>query len=315
MIVASRAGHAALVVAAAVVASMPLWAEPYYLQLTSTALVFSLFALSLHLLVGGAGMVSLGHAGFFAIGAYTVHLLPAGASLLITLPVAALLAAAVALPIGALSLRTRGFFFLMVTLAFGQMLFFVFHDTPLGGGKDGVFITRPALEIFGLALEVPRRQRPAMLLWLNLALLVAVYVGLAALMGTLFGRVLSGIRENEDRMRALGYDTVRVKLAAFVLAGGLAGVAGHAWAMTEAFVTPELAGWHGSAEALLMILLGGIGALHGAILGAFALVGLREAAGLITERQRLVEGLVILLVVLALRRGLAGLAPRARVVA
>jgi branched-chain amino acid transport system permease protein len=277
-----------------------------------------MFALSLQLLVGAAGMVSLGHAAFFGIGAYAVHLLPAGLSVLLTLPAAALLAAAAALPVGALSLRTRGFFFLMTTLAFGQMLFFLFHDTPLGGGKDGVFVTRPALEAFGFAFEVPRRSRPTVLLLLNLGVLAAMYAGLAGLMGTLFGHALRGIRENEDRMRALGYDTRRVKLVAFVLAGALAGIAGHMSAMTEAFVNPELLGWHRSAEGLLMILLGGLGALHGPILGAAAFVGLAEAATLLTERRRLVEGLVILAVVLVLPRGLAGLRlrlPRRRGVA
>jgi branched-chain amino acid transport system permease protein len=307
VIVASRTGHAALALAALAVALMPLWASGYHLQLASTALVSAMFALSLQLLVGAAGMVSLGHAAFFGVGAYAVHLLPAGLSILLTLPVAALLAAAAALPVGALSLRTRGFFFLMTTLAFGQMLFFLFHDTPLGGGKDGVFVTRPALEAFGAALEVPRRSRPTMLLLVNLGVLVAMYAGLAALMRTLFGRALRGIRANENRMRALGYDTGRVKLAAFVLAGALAGIAGHMWAMTEAFVSPELLAWHRSAEGLLMILLGGLGALHGPLLGAAAFVGLGEAATLLTERRRLVEGLVILAVVLALPRGLAGL--------
>ena len=307
MIVASRAGHAALALAALAVALMPLWASGYHVQLASTALVAAMFALSLQLLVGAAGMVSLGHAAFFGIGAYAVHLLPAGLSILFSLPASALLAAAAALPVGALSLRTRGFFFLMTTLAFGQMLFFLFHDTPLGGGKDGVFVSRPALEAFGFAFEVPRRSRPTVLLLLNLGVLAAMYAGLAALMGTLFGHALRGIRENEDRMRALGYDTRRVKLAAFVLAGALAGVAGHMSAMTEAFVNPELLGWHRSAEGLLMILLGGLGALHGPILGAAAFVSLGEAATLLTERRRLVEGLVILAVVLVLPRGLAGL--------
>jgi branched-chain amino acid transport system permease protein len=236
-----------------------------------------------------------------------IHLLPAGLSILLTLPAAALLAAVAALPVGALSLRTRGFFFLMVTLAFGQMLFFLFHDTQLGGGKDGVFVTRPAFEAFGLVWEVPRRQRPQVLLWLNLGLLVAIYASLVWLMRTSFGAALQGIRANEERMRALGYDTTRLKLAAFVLAGGLAGVAGHMWAMIEAFVNPELLGWHRSAEALLMVLLGGIGALHGPILGAIAYVGIGEAATLLTERQRLVEGLVFLFVVLVLPKGLAGI--------
>lgn len=310
MRIAGRGGHALLALAVAGLASMPLWASNYHLQLASTALTAAMFALSLQLLVGAAGMVSLGHAAFFGLGAYTVHLLPPGLSVALTLPAAALLAAAAALPVGALSLRTRGFFFLMTTLAFGQMLFFVFHDTPLGGGKDGVFVTRPALELLGWAWEVPRRDRAAVMLWVNLGLLTAMYAGLVALMGTLFGRALHGIRANEDRMRALGYDTRRVKLVAFVLAGGLAGIAGHMQAMAEAYVTPELLAWHHGAEALLMILLGGLGALHGPILGAFALVGLGEASTLITERQRLVEGLVILAVVLILPRGLAGIGER-----
>jgi branched-chain amino acid transport system permease protein len=307
MVVAGRAGHALLALAAAGIATMPLWASHYHLQLASTALVAAMFALSLQLLVGAGGMVSLGHAAFFGIGAYAIHLLPPGLSVLATLPAAAALAGLAAAAVGALSLRTRGFFFLMTTLAFGQMLFFVFHDTPLGGGKDGVFVTRPALELFGLVLEVPRRSRPAVMLWLNLGLLVLMYAGLALLMRTLFGRALLGIRANEDRMRALGYDTRRVKLAAFVAAGMLAGIAGHMQAMTEAFVNPELLGWHRSAEGLLMILLGGLGALHGPILGAFAFIGLAEAGTLITERQRLVVGLVILAAVLALPGGLAGL--------
>lgn len=310
MTVAGPRGTLLLALAAALVASLPLFASNYHLQLASTALIAAIFALSLQLLVGAAGMVSLGHAAFFGLGAYAIHLLPAGASIALTLPAAMALAAAAALLVGALSLRTRGFFFLMTTLAFGQMLFFVFHDTPLGGGKDGVFITRPALELLGLGWEIPRRQRPAVMLWINLGLLVAVYAGLALLMRTLFGRALLGMRANEDRMRAMGYDTRAVKLAAFVLAGALAAVAGHMQAMTEAFVNPEMLAWHHGAEALLMILLGGLGALHGPILGAFAYVGLGEAATLLTERQRLVEGLVILAVVLALPRGLAGIGGR-----
>jgi branched-chain amino acid transport system permease protein len=310
MLVAGRTGTLLLLAGAAVVASMPWWASSYHLQLASTALVSAMFALSLQLLVGGAGMVSLGHAAFFGVGAYAVYLLPPGLSIGLTLPAAAVLAGLAALPVGALSLRTRGFFFLMVTLAFGQMLFFLFHDTPLGGGKDGVFVTRPAFEIFGLAWEVPRRERAQVLLWVNLGLLVVMYVAMAALMRTLFGHALLGIRANEDRMQALGYDTRRIKLAAFVIAGALAGVSGHMWAMTEAFVNPELLSWHRSAEALLMVLLGGIGALHGPVLGAFAYVGLGEAATLITERQRLVEGLVFLAVVLLVPKGLAGLVPR-----
>jgi branched-chain amino acid transport system permease protein len=126
-------------------------------------------------------------------------------------------------------------------------------------------------------------------------------------MGTMFGHALAGIRVNQDRMRAMGHDVQRLKLAAFILAGALAGLAGHMAALTDAFVSPDLLDWHHSAEALLMVLLGGLGALHGPVLGAFALTLVRELGLAVTERQRLVEGLVILAAVLLLRRGLAGL--------
>ncbi len=304
-------GTLALVACAVGVAVVPLIATPYYTGFMATTLVAATFALSLQLLVGAAGMVSLGHAALFGVGAYSVWFLtPAGAdgpSIALTLPVAILASAVVALGMGALSLRTKGFFFLMTTLALGQLVFFVFHDTKLGGGADGVFIARPVLGVGDWIWTVPRRLRPSMLLWVNLAVLVLVYAKLAWLMRTLFGRALLGIGANEHRMAALGLPTYRYKLAAFTLGGALAGVAGHQWAMTEAFVSPELLGWHRSALALLAIVLGGGGALYGPILGAVAFAVLGEAAGLLTERQHLVEGLVILLVVLVLPRGLAGI--------
>jgi branched-chain amino acid transport system permease protein len=280
---------------------MPFWASAYHMQLASTALIAAMFALSLQLLVGGVGLVSLAHAGFFGLGAYTVYLL-GPASVLLSLPVAALTAGVAALTIGALALRTTGFFFLMTTLAFGQLLFFLFHDTPLGGGLDGVFIQRP-----DLIWAVSKAERPVVFLLLNLSILTAMYTGLWLLMRTMFGHALLGIKANEHRMRAMGHDVRRLKLAAFVLAGALAGVAGHMGSMTDAFVSPDLLGWHRSAEALLMILLGGIGVLHGPILGAIALTLLEELGPLITERQRLVEGATILAAVLLLRRGLAGI--------
>ena len=293
-------GNACLALAAVAIASMPLWASAYHMQLASTALIAAMFALSLQILAGAAGLISLAHAGFFGLGAYTVYLL-GSVPLAMSLPAAMLLAGAAALPIGSLALRTRGFYFLMTTLAFGQMLFFLFHDTPLGGGADGVFITRPSVY-----WPVSRAARPAVLLLLNLTALTAMYIALWCLMRTMFGHALRGIRANEDRMRAMGHDVQRLKLAAFVLAGTLAGAAGHMAAMADAFVSPELLGWHRSAEALLMVLLGGLGALHGPILGAAALILVREAGSLVTERQRLIEGAVILAAVLLLRRGLAG---------
>jgi branched-chain amino acid transport system permease protein len=221
--------------------------------------------------------------------------------------VAAIVAGLAALVIGPFVLRTRGFFFLMTTLAFGQMLFFVFHDTPLGGGADGVFIQRPVFAAFGIGFEITRTNRTAVFLLANLGMLTAIYAGLSWLMRTMFGHALLGIRANEDRMRAMGHDVLRLKLAAFVIAGAIAGIAGHMAALNDAFVNPELLGWHRSAEALLIVLLGGIGALHGPILGAFAYTLIGEIGQSITERQRLVEGIVILAAVLLLRNGIAGL--------
>jgi branched-chain amino acid transport system permease protein len=289
-------------------------APPYYVELGTTAVIAAMLAISLQLLVGCTGLVSLGHGAFYGLAAYTVYLItPANSSLGIwlTLPAAMLAAGLAALVVGALSLRTKGFFFLMVTLAFGQMIFFIFHDTKIGGGTDGAYLAKPVLSAFGYELSLPRRQRPLAAYYAALTLLIAMYVGLAYLLRTLFGRVLEGIRVNEHRMQALGFNTYRYKLAAFVLAGMLAGVAGHMWAMHRGFVNPELVGWHRSAEALLMILLGGLTTLHGPIIGALCYVGLlREFASLIVpERTLLVEGLVILAIVLALPQGLTGERP------
>jgi branched-chain amino acid transport system permease protein len=303
----------ALVAGFLALALLPLVLPPFYLMLGSTAFVAAIFALSLQLLVGGTGLVSLGHAAFFGIAAYSVYLIsPAETplSVFVTLPVAMIAAGLAALVIGAFALRTRTFFFLMVTLAFGQMVYFVFHDTGLGGGADGVFAPRPILGVEGFQLPMGRRERGLTLYYVNLALMAATFLVLAGVLASLFGRVLVGIRVNEHRMRMLGYDVYAYKLAAFTLAGALAGLAGHMFVVQEGFVNPELVGWHRSAEALLIVILGGLGTLVGPILGAIALTALGEASQQLTERQLLVEGLVILAVVLVLPRGLAGLFTR-----
>lgn len=312
MLPRTKLGAYGLGAGAVALACLPLVAPPYYIELGTTALIAAMLALSLQLLVGCTGLVSLGHGAFYGLAAYTVYLItPASGPLPVwlTLPVAVVAAGLASLIVGALSLRTKGFFFLMVTLAFGQMIFFLFHDTKIGGGTDGAFFAKPVLSALGYELMLPRRQRPMIAYYTALALLAAMYAGLALLLRSLFGRVLEGIRINEHRMQALGYDTYRYKLAAFTLAGMLAGVAGHMWAMHRGFVNPELIGWHRSAEALLMILLGGLTTLHGPIIGALAYVGvLREVASLwLPERTLLVEGAAILAIVLLLPRGLTGL--------
>ena len=335
MLPRTRYGRIGLALGALLLALVPPFAPSYYTELGTYAMISAMLALSLQLLVGCTGLVSLGHAAFYGLAAYTVYLItPAnpGLSILITLPAAVIAAGLAALLVGSLSLRTKGFFFLMVTLAFGQMMFFLFHDTKLGGGTDGAFLSRPILSLFGWEMQLNRRQRPMATYYVALGLLVAMYVGLVLLLRSLFGRVLEGIRVNEHRMQALGFNTYRYKLAAFVIAGLLAGVAGHMWAMHRGFVNPELIGWHRSAEALLMILLGGLGTLHGPIVGALAYTGLTElpqvmeewkpfasifnSIGLpkvgaflqpLSERKLLLEGIVILLVVLVLPKGLSGI--------
>jgi len=311
MLPRGRSSVVALGMATALLALLPAMAPPYYLELGTYALIYGMLALSLQLLVGCTGLVSLGHAAFYGLAAYTVYLITPpgrGLSILLTLPLAMIAAGLAALLVGALSLRTRGFFFLMVTLAFGQMLFFLFHDTKLGGGTDGAFLARPLLGAFDWQLPLTRRQRPYAVYYVALAQLIAMFVGLVLLLRSLFGRVLDGIRVNEHRMQALGFDTYRYKLAAFTIAGMLAGVAGHMWAMHRGFVNPELIGWHTSAEALLMILIGGLTTLQGPVIGALAFTALGEVAQTVTERKLLVEGLVVLLVVVALPKGLSGIA-------
>lgn len=313
MLPESKVGWLALVTGGAALAALPWLAPPYYVELGTYALIAAMLALSLQLLVGCTGLVSLGHGAFYGLAAYAVYLITpeaGGVSIVLTLAAAILASGLAALVVGTFSLRTRGFFFLMVTLAFGQMVFFAFHDTKIGGGADGAFLARPALSVLGWEWTPARRQRPIVIYYIALVQIIAMYGGLALLLRSLLGRVLLGIRVNEHRMQALGYNTYRYKLAAFVIAGMLAGVAGHMWALHRGFVNPELVGWHRSAEALLMILLGGLGTLHGPILGALAFTGLGEAAQLLTDRKLLVEGLVILLVVLALPSGLSGLGAR-----
>jgi branched-chain amino acid transport system permease protein len=326
MLPQSRLGWLGLAVATAALAALPYLASPYYVGLATTTIIFAMLALSLHLLVGATGLVSLGHGAFFGLAAYVVYLLsPEGAPrpMWQTLPAAMAMAGLASLIVGSLSLRTKGFFFLMVTLAFGQMIYFVFHDTKLGGGTDGAYLAKPVISALGLTLDpqsLPRSRRGWPSYYVALTQMVVIYLVLAFLLRSLFGRVLEGIRVNEHRMEAMGFHTTRYKLAAFVIAGTLAGAAGHMWSLHTGSVNPELVSWHKSAEALLMILLGGIGSLAGAVVGAFAYMGLNEIGqviqlrterapifGVIVVRKLLFEGIVILTAVILLRNGIMGI--------
>lgn len=274
----SFAGIAPLAAGLIALAAFPYVGGKFYVDLVLTTMILAIFALSLELLVGNTGLVSFGHAAFFGIGAYATALLTPSTeapSLAWLLPAVVAITAVAAAAIGALSLRTRGIYFIMVTLAFAQMAYFVFHDTKLAGGSDGMYLyVKPALALAGatlLDLDDPRTFYYA-----TLAALVLAYALLATIGRSRFGHALAGIRANEQRMRAVGFSTYSYKLAAFVLGGVLAGVAGFLHAVKDGFVNPEILAWHQSGAVLLMLILGGIGSLRGAVLGAFVFVLLKE---------------------------------------
>jgi branched-chain amino acid transport system permease protein len=296
-------------------AAYPLLAGHYGLDLVTKIMVFAIFALSLELLVGGAGLVCFGHAAFFGIGAYaTVLLSPAseGAALWWLLPAAVAAAGAYALGVGALSLRTRGVYFILVTLAFAQMAYYVVHDTPLGGGTDGIYLNAKPVLALGDSPLIDLDQAHS-LYFFTLAWLVAVFGMLALLRRSRFGRALAGIKANEQRLRAAGFSTYPYKLAAFVISGAIAGLAGCLFAVKDGFVNPELMSWHFSGAVLIMIILGGLGHLRGALIGAFAFALLQEffkseaVWGGFAKHWNLGLGLTIIASVALLPRGLMDL--------
>jgi branched-chain amino acid transport system permease protein len=252
----------------------PAVASSYGVDLVAKIMIYALLALSLELLVGSTGLVCFGQAAFFGIGAYAALLLaPADGSapsLLLSLLSAVVLAGVYALAVGALSLRTQGVYFIMVTLAFSQMAYYVVHDTPLGGGTDGIYMyVKPALG--WIDLDQPMHLYG--FIWFSLLL---GYVFLTQLLRSPFGRALAGIRVNEQRMKATGFSTYPYKLAAFTLSGSIAGWAGYLFAIKDGFVNPELLSWHLSGSVLVMIILGGLGHMRGALIGAFAFALLQE---------------------------------------
>jgi branched-chain amino acid transport system permease protein len=294
----------------ALLAAYPLVAGSFGIDLVVKTMIYAVFALSLELLVGGTGLVCFGHAAFFGIGAYAAVLLTpqdGAAQLWWLLPAAILAAALYALAVGALSLRTKGVYFIMVTLAFAQMAYYVVHDTPLGGGTDGIYLTsKPVLGPLKL-------DAPLVMYAFTWAVLALVFGGLALLSRSRFGRALAGIRVNEQRMRATGFSTYPYKLAAFTVSGAIAGLAGFLFAVKDGFVNPELMSWHFSGAVLIMIILGGIGHLRGALLGAFAFALLQELFksealfGAFAKHWNLGLGLTIIASVALLPRGLVGL--------
>ncbi len=293
----------------------PFVGSEFYAQMVARLMILSIFAMSLDLLLGVAGMVSLGHAAYFGLAGYALAFLtPAGeaASLWWTLPVAVAASALAALVIGFFVVRTHGIYFIMVTMAFAQMVFFLFFDNKLLGGSDGLYVNfKPDAMVFDL-------ENKRVFYYFTLAAMLLVYGFLRRLLWSPFGRVLAGIRINEHRMRAMGYGTFGYKLAAFTLAGALAGLAGYLWAAQTGFVNPELMGFHMSAHAIMMVILGGMGNFAGAIVGSFAfeylLLWFKDLPTVgvfkLGKHWQLWMGIFIVLVVAFAPRGLLGLAAR-----
>jgi branched-chain amino acid transport system permease protein len=307
----SRYQLVALLAGTGLLLVFPLIGDRFYVQFVTKILIMVVFASSLNLLVGYAGLVSLGHAAFFGIAGYIVALYSpetqaAGfwSSLALSVGGAAMLA----LVIGALVLRTAGIFFIMVTLAFAEMLFYLFHDTAIAGGSDGMFINvRPVMTIG--AWQLVDMSNFVHFYYLVLVLTSATIAFLSVLLRSPFGKAIAGVRVNEHRMRSLGFDIFRYKLACFVIAGALAGLAGFLSAVQFGVVNPEMLGWHHSGSVLMMVILGGMGTLTGPVLGAFALMFLEEVFQSVTKHWQLLTGVVIVLVALYLPRGLAGMLP------
>lgn len=306
----------ALMLGLVALAAFPFFGTEFYAQMVARMMILAIFAMSLDLLLGVTGLVSLGHAAYFGLAGYALAFLTpeAGpASLWWTLPVAVGASALAALVIGFFVVRTHGIYFIMVTMAFAQMVFYIFFDNKPLGGSDGLYINfRPDAGLFDL-------ENKRVFYYFTLTCLVVVYVFLRRLLWSPFGRVLAGIRVNEHRMRAMGYGTFGYKLAAFTLGGALAGLAGFLGAMQTGFVNPELLGFHLSAHAIMMVILGGIGNFAGAIVGAFAFEYLLHAfkdlpaiGGFNTGKHwQLWMGLFIVAVIILAPRGLLGLAARA----
>jgi len=252
--------------------AFPFVGTPFYTEMVTRMMIMAIFAMSLDLLQGVTGLVSLGHAAYFGLAGYALAFLtPQGeaVSLWWTLPVAVLASGLAALVIGFFVVRTHGIYFIMVTMAFAQMVFYLFFDNKVLGGSDGLYINfKPSTAIMGwVPFDLDNKR---VLYYFTLAALLLTYLFLRRLLFSPFGRTLSGIRVNEHRMRAMGYGVFGYKLAAFSVAGALAGLAGYLWGAQTGYINPELMGFHMSAHAIMMVILGGMGNFAGAIVGAFA---------------------------------------------
>jgi branched-chain amino acid transport system permease protein len=290
----------------------------YYTSFASRVMIYALAASSLNLILGYGGMVSFGHAAFVGAGTYTagIMIIEGAPGALAGWPLAMLLAGLLALAVGAMSLRTRGVYFIMITLAFAQMIYYLTISMKAYGGDEGVSLagrsTLPGLDL----------KDDTTFYYVVLAILAVSLLLLGRLAGSRFGRVIEAIRENEPRMEAIGYPVLRYKLVCFVIAGAFGGLAGALLANHGNYINPSILHWTQSGNLMIMVILGGVGYRYGGLIGAFVLLGLEEfianhklawMAGLwpaYQEHALLGVGVILLLIVLYAPRGVAGLFDR-----
>jgi len=298
---------ALLVALAAFPLVAPMLGMEFYIGFVRRVLVVALAAASLNFILGFGGMVALGHAGFIGVGAYTVVALSdAGvASAWLLWPAAALVAGLAAALIGTVALRTRGVYFIMTTLAFAQMLYFVAVSLRNYGGDDGY--TLPARPTLGLGIDLGNETH---FYWLVLALVALLLAWMQRATRSRFGHALMGIRDNEVRMRALGYPVFRIQLVAFAIAGAIAGLAGALLAGGNGFISPGAMHWTQSATLVVMVVIGGLGRSWGGPVGAVVWLLLEEVLKQYTDHWHLPLGLLLIAVALWAPKGLAALGRR-----
>ena len=288
-----------------VLLAMPAFAEPFYLTLFGRIMIFAIAALSLDLILGFGGMISLGHAAYLGIGAYAVGILSFYGinNAWLQLPLAIFGSAIVAFFIGVICLRTSGIYFIMITLAMTQLLYFLGISLETYGGDDGLPIDRSIfVEGFDLGEEVN-------LYYLILGFLVVISFFSWRLINSRFGMVIRGIKENETRMQAIGFPTFRYKLLAFMIAGSICGLSGFLLANLTEFVTPEFMHWFRSGEIMIMVLVGGMGTLFGPIFGAAAYLLFEDVIAGWTEHWMVIFGPLLVLLVLFAKKGIWGFLP------
>jgi branched-chain amino acid transport system permease protein len=307
------AGNALPIVLFVGFAALPLFAafkaEGYVLSLVTRVMIFAIAALALDLLIGYGALVSFGHAAFIGLGAYTVGILGAHGihDALITLPLALAVSALFAWATGIVCLRTKGVYFIMITLAFGQMIYFTASSLAPYGGDDGLTI-RMRSTFAGF----PILSNDRALYYVCLGFLLGTYLLCRALIVSRFGRVYRGARENALRMSTIGFEVYRFQLAMYVIAGMIGGLSGFLLGNATDFVSPAFMSWQRSGELLIMVIFGGIGTLTGAIVGAAAFLLTEEWLSGITEHWKVIFGPLLVVVALFAPGGLIGLVQRLR---